>query len=92
MEAIVFCTKTESLVPSHTCFLPLAEPFEFGARLYKELHLHLFKFAHAEDELASYDFITESFTDLCNTERNLHATGLLHVEVVHENTLCRLRT
>ena len=92
VEAIVFSTKTECLVPSHTRFLPLAEPFEFSAWFHEELHLHLFKFAHAEDELASYDFITESFTDLCNTERNLHATCLLHVEVVHENTLCGLRT
>ena len=92
VETIVFCAKTESLVPSHARFLPLAEPFEFGAWLHEELHLHLFKFAHTEDELASYDLITESLTDLCNTKRNLHATCLLHIEVVHEDTLCGLRT
>ena len=58
--------------------------------LHEELHLHLLELAHAEDELACHDFVTESLTDLCNTERNLHAARLLHVQVVDEDTLRRL--
>ena len=36
------------------------------------LYIHLLKLTHTEDELACNDFVTESLTDLCDTERNLH--------------------
>ena len=69
--------------------LPFLEPIEFGAGLHEELHLHLFELAHTEDELAGDDFVAECLSDLCDTEGQFHASRLLHVEVVDENSLCR---
>ena len=51
------------------------------------MHFHLLELAHAEDELASNDFVAECFTDLGDAEGDAHAAGLLHVEVVDEDTL-----
>ena len=92
VETIVLSSESESLVPCHTCLLPFREPVELGARLHEELHLHLLKLAHTEDKLACHDLVAESLTNLCYSERNLHASCLLHVQVVDEDTLCRLRT
>ena len=72
--------------------LPHLEPFHFFARTNKELHFHLFELTHTEDKLTGNDLVTERFTDLGDTERNLHTAGLLYVEEVNENTLCRFRT
>ena len=79
-------------MPFQTDFFPFLEPIQFSTRFYEELHFHLFKLTHTEDELTGNDFVTESLTDLCNTERNLHTTGLLYVQVVNENTLSCFRT
>ena len=92
VEAILLIAHAQSLVPFQTRFLPLLEPFEFIARAHEELHFHLLKFTHTENELASHNLVAESLADLCNTERNLHAACLLHVQIVHEDTLCCLRT
>ena len=85
-------TEAQCLMPFQTDFFPFLEPVEFCSRFYEELHFHLFKLTHTEDELTSYNFITESLTNLCNTERNLHTSCFLHVQVVHENTLSSFRT
>ena len=79
-------------MPSHTCLFPFGEPFEFSTRGYEELHLHLFELTHTEDKLTSNNLITERFTNLGDTERYLHATSLLHIQIVHEDTLSRFRT
>ena len=92
VEAVAFVAKAKGFVPCKTCLLPLLEPIHFGARLNEELHLHLFELTHTEDELASYDLVTEGFTNLSDTERYLHTARLLHVEVVNEDALCRFRT
>ena len=92
METIVVSTEAQCLMPLHTELFPLLEPFLLCPGLYKELHLHLLELSHTEDELTGYNLITESLTYLCNTERNLHTTSLLYIQIVHEDTLCRLRT
>ena len=92
VETIVLVTHSESLVPCHTVLLPLCEPVELRTWLDEELHLHLLELPHTEDELTCHNLISEGLTDLCDTERNLHTTGLLYVEIVYENTLCSLRT
>ena len=79
-------------MPFQTDFFPFLEPIQFSTRFYEELHFHLFKLTHTEDELTGNDFVTESLTDLSNTKRNLHTTGLLHIQVVYENTLRCFRT
>ena len=90
--AIVLVTHSKSLVPRQTVLLPIVEPFHFRARLAEELHFHLFKFAHTEHELAGYYLVAESLSNLCNTERQLHATSLLNIQEINKDTLCRLRT
>ncbi len=92
VEAVVLSAEAQSLVPGHTRLLPLREPLKLGAGLHEELHLHLLELAHTEDELACHNLIAEGLTNLCDTEGQLHAARLLHVQVVHEDTLCRLRT
>ena len=42
-------------------------------RLDEELHLHLLKFTHAEDELARDDFVAEGLSDLGNAKRRQHS-------------------
>ena len=88
---IFFITQSHCLVPFQTSSLPLLEPFHLFARTNEELHFHLFELAHAEDELTGNDLVTESLTDLSDTERYFHAAGLLYVQEVDENTLCCFR-
>jgi len=90
--AIMIIAEAQCLMPFQTGLFPSLEPVEFSTRFYKELHLHLLKLTHTEDELACNDFVTESLTDLCDTERNLHTTGLLYIQIVHEDTLSCFRT
>ena len=74
--------------PSHATLFPLVKPLELCAWLNEELHLHLLEFSHAEDELACYNLVAEGFAYLRNSEWDLHASCLLHVEVVDEDALC----
>ena len=90
--AVLLVAEAESLVPAQAQLLPVLEPLELLARTNEELHLHLLKLAHAEDELAGDDLVAEGLPDLGNPEGHLHAAGLLHVKEVHEDPLCRLGT
>ena len=89
--AVAGITEAQRFMPFQTNLLPFLEPFKLIAWTHEELHFHLLELAHAEDELAGYDFVTESLTNLGDTERNLHATGFLYIQVIYEDTLCRFR-
>ena len=84
--------EAQCLVPFQADFFPFLKPVEFGSGFYEELHFHLFELTHTEDKLTRYDFITECLTDLSDTERYFHTAGLLHVQVIYENTLSGFRT
>src|SRR5664279_623570 len=88
VKTIVFASESEGLVPVHSCRFPFAEPFKFRSRLNKKLHLHLFKFSHPENELPGYYFIPECLTDLSNSKRYLHSSGLLNVQKIDKDSLC----
>ena len=92
VPTVLVVAHTESLVPFQSFFAPFLEPLEFGTWLYEILHFHLLELAHTENELTGNNLVAESLTYLCDTKRNLHTTGLLHIEVVDENTLCRFGT
>ena len=79
-------------MPSHTSLLPRFEPLKLRAGLHEVLHLHLLELAHTENKLTGHDFVAERLADLCDTERQLHAPRLLHVQVVHEDALGGFRT
>ena len=90
VETIVLCSESEGLVPCHARLFPLLKPLQLGAGGDEELHLHLLKFTHAENELSCHYLVAERLSYLRNTERNLHTTSLLHIQVVDKNTLSRL--
>ena len=92
VEPVFFRSESQRLMPTHTGFLPFLEPVEFTAGAYEKLHFHLLEFTHPEDELACHDLVAESFTDLGDTERNLHTSGFLDIQEVHENALSRFGT
>ena len=50
---------SEVLVPSKASIDPNLMPLFISAGHHKEFHLHLFKFARAEDEVSWSDFITK---------------------------------
>ena len=79
-------------MPFEAFLLPVAEPLHLGAGTDEELHLHLLEFAHTEDELAGDNLVAEGFAYLGDAEGNLHAAGLLDVEEVDKDALCRLGT
>ena len=92
VETVVFGPHTQVHMPFHAGFLPFLEPFQLGSGLDEELHFHLLELPHAEDELAGHNLIAEGLANLGDTEGNLHAAGLLDVQIVHENALGGLRT
>ena len=79
-------------IPIETGLAPVFVPLQAVCWRYEELHLHLFELAGAKDEVSWSDFITETFSNLCNAERWLFAAGLKHVCKVHEHSLGRFRT
>ena len=91
VETVVLRTEAQRLMPLHARLLPCVEPLQLRAGLHEELHLHLFELAHAEYELPCHNLVAERLAYLRDAERHLHASGLLHVEIVYEYSLCRLR-
>ena len=92
VETVLVVPQAQRFVPFQTELFPVTEPIHFRAGLDEELHFHLLELTHTEDELTRYNLVTESLAYLCDAERQFHASGLLHVQVVDKNTLCRLRT
>ena len=92
VETVFLIAQSQSSVPLYTCLLPLSEPVEFCAWLDEELHLHLLELSHSEHELTSNNLVTERLSYLRDTEWQLHTASLLHVQIVHEDTLRSLRT
>ena len=76
-----------SIVPFHAFGFPVVEPLVILRRIDEELHLHLFEFAGAEDEIAGGDFVAEGFADLGDTERHFLAGGPHDVEEVDIDAL-----
>ncbi len=92
VEPVVVVAEAQRAVPCHTRLFPLLPPIHLVARAHEELHLHLLELPHAEYELTCDDLVAERLADLRDTERQLHASGLLHVEKVDEYALRRLGT
>ena len=92
VEAVVLGAHSEADMPFHAVFLPLGKPIHLCAGTAEEFHLHLLELPHPEYELTGDNLVAESLSDLGDSERNLHATGLLDVEVLHEYSLGGLGT
>src|SRR5450759_3871308 len=87
VKTVILTSETECLMPFHPYRFPFFKPFQLTTGLHKELHLHLFKLPHPEDELPGNYFITECFTYLCNPKGYLHPPGLLHIKKVDKDPL-----
>ena len=61
-------------------------------RLAEELKLHLLKLSGTECKVTRCDLVTERFSDLTDTKRNLLSGCSLYIFKVYENTLCCLRS
>src|SRR5690606_8574685 len=70
VETVFGRISSQRKVPVQAFFFPVFVPLHLYTRTYKILHFHLFKLAHTENKLSCNDLVTESFTDLCNPERN----------------------
>ena len=78
--------------PLNTGFFPFFMPFHIGSRGYKILQFGLFKFTHAENEVARSNFVTERLTDLGNTKRKFAGGGIYHIFELRKNSLSSFRT
>ena len=90
-QAQVFVGHAQIEQPFVAEVLPVLEPFEVGVRFAEEFQLHLLKFAGTEGKVSGSNLITERFTDLCDTERQLFAGGALNIGKVYKDTLCGFR-
>ena len=91
VPAELVLTDTHLLVVVPPLASPVLEPFHVILWLYKVLHLHLLELAGSEDEVLGNNLVTECFSNLGNTERNLHSAVLDHVLEVYIDTLGCLR-
>ena len=87
MITILIGRHTQTEMPLQTRFFPILIPLTFCARAYEELHFHLLKLTHTENELTGNNLVTESLTYLCNTKWHFHTRRFLHIQKIHENTL-----
>src|SRR5687768_15900121 len=92
MELQAVGREPQALMPLHSLFFPVLEPFLVGAGLDEELHLHLLELTRPENEIPRSDLVPESLADLRDAERNSLACGLLDVQEVHVSALRRFGT
>src|SRR5512140_2977016 len=79
VKTVILISEAKGFMPIHPYLFPVPEPFKFCPGPDKKLHLHLLKLPHPENELPRYNFISESFTDLCDSKRDLHPSCFLHI-------------
>ena len=84
--------KSESTQPVKAELLPVCKPLKICIRLTEELKLHLLELTGTECEVTRCDLVTERFTDLTDTKRNLLTGCSLNILKVYENTLSCLRS
>src|SRR5437867_320974 len=72
-EAQFLCIHSQAQIPFHSQFFHFIKNLHsfFLVRSDIGLHLHLFKFPGPENKISRSYLVSECFTDLCDTERNL---------------------
>src|SRR3989344_994351 len=71
--------------PLFKCGLPFARP-------YKIFYFHLLKFAGTKYEITRCYLVTECFSDMCDTERQLRVQRINNILEIQKNTAGRLGT
>ena len=76
-----------AMPPGHPRLFPEIHPLGLGAGLAEEFHLHLLKFAGAEDEMFDGHLVAERLAHLGDAERRLEAHAVHDVLELHEHRL-----
>src|SRR5215204_97144 len=76
---VLFGRYAKTQMPLHSLFAPILVPFFLSTGPNKKLHFHLLKFTHSENKLPCHNLVPECFSNLCNTKRNFHSAGFLHI-------------
>ena len=71
---------------------PVLEPLQIGSRLTEELQLHLLKLTGTECKVTRRNLVTERFSNLADSKRDLLAGSSLNILEVYKNALCCLRS
>ena len=78
---------TQVDIPLHARLAPIVVPLRTFAWWNEEFKLHLFKLARAKNKVSRGNFISETFTYLCNSKWWLLATRLQNVGKIDEHSL-----
>ena len=84
--------QAKRMQPVQAEALPVCKPLKVCVWLAEEFKLHLLELTGTEGEVSRCNLVTEGFTDLADTKRNLLTGGSLYVLEVYEDTLCCLRS
>ena len=88
----LFVLDSKAVKPVKAELFPVCKPLKVCIRLAEELKLHLLELTGTECEVTRCDLVTEGFTDLADTKRDLFTGCSLYVLEVYKNTLCSLRS
>ena len=69
----LFFLHTKGFQPVDTELFPINEPLQIRIRFTEKFQLHLFKFPGPEGKVSGCNLITEGFSDLADTKRDLLA-------------------
>ncbi len=87
-----FPPESQRLQEVNSIVFPVCEPLQLRSRFAEEFQLHLFEFSGTENEVSRGDFVTEGFTYLCDTKRDLFSGSSLYILKVYEDPLCCFRS
>ncbi len=91
MPPKIFGLESQRLGIVGEAFLPpFFIGFRCGTRVDEVLHLHLLKFAFAENKLSRRNFVTERLTDLRDTKRHFDPRRIEHVFEIDVDSLTGL--
>src|SRR3990167_11398220 len=87
--AKIFFFNTQINVPSHSLFFQKPENLFclFVIRSHKIFQFHLFKFPTSESKIPGSNLVSESFSDLCNTERKFNPRRVNNILKINKNSL-----
>src|SRR5690606_1544753 len=92
MITIIFFTKPQRQMPFQASLFPILIPLHLLPWFYEELHFHLFKLPHTENELTCYYLVAESLPRLSYLKRDFHSSCFLNIQKVYAKTLSRVWT
>ena len=87
----LFIFQSQSFQPIQTELFPVCMPLKVCIRFTEKFHLHLFKLSGTEDEVTRCNLVSERFSNLTDSKRDLLSGCTLHIFKVNKNPLCSLR-